>query len=230
MESWDPSLNVWSNFNGSKNTITNNATGKVTSITGQIWDLSTGAYVNSSLSQMTYSASDKVLLSINKTWLGAWVNLVKATFLYDASDFLVGQINNIWNGATSAWDNQISSITSNNVAGLPLVSTTQFWSSATSTYSNSSKAIYVWGPTSVKNLSENKVKMFPNPCRNVLQIQMQEKNATTGIVYDNTGKQLLIVNSANGTLNVNTQSLPVGFYMVNILQNGSSIVKTFCKQ
>lgn len=75
------------------------------------------------------------------------------------------------------------------------------------------------------NLSEFKV--YPNPVKDVLNIQTNNIDITSVTIYDILGKQIL---SSNNTNSVDVSNLKNGMYLVKITANNTSITKKIIKE
>ena len=79
-------------------------------------------------------------------------------------------------------------------------------------------------PLSIENFVNNKIKVFPNPFFDVINISNIEENITKIKIYDNQGKK---VYSSNELINnkINLTKLPPGIYYIAINNNYFKIIK-----
>lgn len=67
------------------------------------------------------------------------------------------------------------------------------------------------------------LKMYPNPAKNILNIETALNNKVSVIIFDIVGKQFLNSNVNNNTVNI--ENLNSGIYMVKITENGKTVTQ-----
>lgn len=67
------------------------------------------------------------------------------------------------------------------------------------------------------------LKMYPNPAKNILNIETALNNKVSVIIFDIVGKQVLNSNVNNNTVNI--ENLNSGIYMVKITENGKTVTQ-----
>lgn len=87
------------------------------------------------------------------------------------------------------------------------------------------------GTSGVNNIKSNKINLnfYPNPAKNFINISTEDLSYTDIIeIKSITGKTLIktnVINEKNGYININTENLNSGIYMLSIIRN-NIIVKT----
>jgi hypothetical protein len=82
-------------------------------------------------------------------------------------------------------------------------------------------------------ISENSfaaISLYPNPCTEVLQLNLSENSEAVISVYNTAGQLVLSSVSAQSTVTLNTAALENGVYFVEVNQNGSIARSKFVKQ
>ena len=80
-----------------------------------------------------------------------------------------------------------------------------------------------------------KAQLFPNPAKDVLQLQLpsEEKTQTSVLIHDFTGKQLyqqaVLLYKGNNSISIPVSSLPAGMYTVRIVTKTETKTLTFTK-
>lgn len=67
---------------------------------------------------------------------------------------------------------------------------------------------------SYHNLSSGKLKLFPNPVKNIVSVEIPETKAGTVYIYDINGK---IVKRSSSLLQIDIESIPHGLYFIYVL-------------
>ncbi len=73
------------------------------------------------------------------------------------------------------------------------------------------------------NASADKIQVSPNPSKNILKINLTNvEPGTRLVVYDAVGKQVIEHIAYNKQVEIDTQQLPNGFYLIQQINNGLS--------
>lgn len=148
-----------------------------------------------------------------------------------------------WGGLAVAKDGNIYGVTrngGNNGCGtiyrfnLPSDSFTSIFSFDTSTtggYPHSELLVYSNSFSSIYPV-EQSFSIYPNPVKDVLQIQLgSEAVGESFVIYDALGKPVISSTVPGNLATVNTQSLPVGQYILKLkVANNNYVFKSFVKQ
>jgi len=77
--------------------------------------------------------------------------------------------------------------------------------------------------TNDNTINEKKIKVFPNPVNNQLEIRFANFSDTyQGTIYDLTGKKVHTFNHQSSQKTIDVSFLKSGFYLLNIKTNGYS--------
>ena len=80
-------------------------------------------------------------------------------------------------------------------------------------------------------VSTQKVKVFPNPVSDKVNIWIEQLNATAEVkLFDIYGKLVMQKQTAQANTQLNMSSLPAGIYLVKILSNGTETVMKIVKE
>lgn len=84
---------------------------------------------------------------------------------------------------------------------------------------------------SSEGLSEDKIELYPNPVRDVLQLKMTSQAPASIKIYDLSGKLIEVLNSKNGVneIPILTNQLKSGMYFLEILSDSNKTIKKFVK-
>ncbi len=88
---------------------------------------------------------------------------------------------------------------------------------------NSSTALNVCSPLSLKDNSISGLSIYPNPVKNILNITTEANSSKNIIIFDILGKQVLNVTTENTTVNVG--NLSAGVYIVKITEEGKTATR-----
>ena len=72
------------------------------------------------------------------------------------------------------------------------------------------------------NANNNEIKIYPNPAQNNFTIEASSSKKQTLQLIDIIGKQVLL-QTINGSTNIDVSNLTKGIYLYNIFQNQSRI-------
>ena len=92
---------------------------------------------------------------------------------------------------------------------------------------------YIWmyeDPSSVKKRSDSKLKIYPNPAREILKISYEELTGSNirAVITNSAGMKIIkqdLINIQNGEIDIS--GLPPGFYFLNIYSGENIINKPF---
>ncbi len=86
-----------------------------------------------------------------------------------------------------------------------------------------------WEPLSIEEFTQNAIKIFPNPVKNILHIDLSNPIATQIEIFDILGKKVFNQN-INNSDSINIEVLHSGIYIIKITQNNASVSKKLIKQ
>ena len=95
--------------------------------------------------------------------------------------------------------------------------------------------VYIYKPTGSKpsgiytRHDQTQITVSPNPVKNILNISGHDRESVISI-YDVTGKLMLQLTAKEEMMNINTDFLPSGFYVINISTSNNTIMKNFIKE
>ncbi|WP_339624466.1 endonuclease [uncultured Winogradskyella sp.] len=81
----------------------------------------------------------------------------------------------------------------------------------------------------VDQFNNSSIKLYPNPIKKNLTVNLKLDTITTVEIYDLLGKRVF-KSSINTTNNINLQELKAGIYIIKLTQNNASIIKKIIKQ
>jgi hypothetical protein len=82
--------------------------------------------------------------------------------------------------------------------------------------------------TSTQNVEQTNILLYPNPCRDILKIQVDNLETINDIViYDIKGQQLMHFQNAQTQVDVST--LTSGLYFIQIISGNTSFIENFIK-
>ena len=148
-----------------------------------------------------------------------WVNSQRATITYDNRMNFIGEKSELWQGNMWRVDTDYQQILTYNATDDVTEMISRFWDKPSNSYQNSARSVYhnfirISGTT--KDFAPLNVKLYPNPTSEVLNIQIEGKQAGTILITDLTGKIVLQHNLDAAENRVNIASLAKGTYILKL--------------
>jgi len=154
----------------------------------EFWN--SGAWENYSQKEYSYDAGNHMILQLEKLWEGSqWVNFQKADYAYDQNMNLTDTRVVAWDGST--WLNFYEMNYGYDENNFTEFLVWKKWDDEGNlvAYGDSMYVFYHTVPTSLPDLAEPDLKIYPNPCSQKLSIS--SSNAIRGIeIYSLTGNRL----------------------------------------
>jgi len=79
----------------------------------------------------------------------------------------------------------------------------------------------------LQNLTEHEFSIYPNPCKDFLNVKADKINSANIEIIDITGKKRTMLNNANLSLPLNTSQLNPGFYLIKVQTPVINFIKAF---
>jgi len=176
----------------------------------------------------TYNSNGQELVSINEEWNGSgWDNYYKSENIYDSKNNLINRSSYYWSGTWVLSDANISNYTYNS-DDIPSQIIYAYDFADGNGAVNDTKEIFTYkNVTSSKLEKANSVKIYPNPFKENLRLDLDEASLVE--IFDLTGKIIYTSNEYNKNIVINTQNWEKGAYIVRLSSNNgiktSKIVK-----
>jgi endoglucanase len=90
-------------------------------------------------------------------------------------------------------------------------------------------SVVVSPTTSIQNIKDSKLYIFPNPVNSTLNLQMTQLNGGTSILYDSTGQTIKTLNVKNGMNSFDVSELIAGMYFIKVTTKEGSVIQKFIK-
>ena len=230
---WDTTFNTWKpslKFFGQFDAFGNETTG-----IAQSYNTLTMNFLNIQKSDYAYSASNKILTSVNFTWdstNSVWINHDSSSANYNTGGFQTDYTQENWNG--TGWTNSSKVVNTLNLDGeVTIALLFDFVSGAW--VSNNNRTTYYYGctipATGIEEAEADKVQLFPNPATKTLQVSMPTLEGSTLLSVLNLQGQIVKEQPAmRGVNTIGVENLTTGTYLLKWDNNGRVQTKQFVKE
>lgn len=244
--SWDGSQ--WVNY--SKTEYTYNTNGNLTQYNGYYWDIS--QWVINSKTEYTYDTNGNLTQEIDYYWDGVqWYIDWKTDYTYDTNGNLTQYINVRWNGVEWSNDWKTEFTYNNSYSFLDLILPFFYSNTEVKIFFNhmlTNGKGYVWDVIlndwkinnnfdfyysekdilSISEITEEQLKIYPNPVSNILTIQSEIIPIDRVVIYSILGKKIKEIGIDFN--NIHTEDLSKGLYLISIYTEKGTTVKKLIKK
>ena len=84
--------------------------------------------------------------------------------------------------------------------------------------------------TGEKKIIKNKTNIYPNPSKDIFNIQMEENLKSNFIVYDSNGRIVIENEIVDSKATINLSNFDSGIYCVKIISNNGYEIKPIIKE
>jgi len=230
---WDSTNHCWVGFMKQESAF--DANGNRTFIVNYYWEVPSSAWRYSSKVENTYD--DKGNLTLNEMFFmngdNQWISSVKYTYGYnslgkqtmDAYYSLIISMNQ-WEG----WMNEYIYDENGNIAVAVHyelnITTNQLILSDKSYYHYSSEN----GPSGVSLAGQNSIKIYPNPAKDLVYLEVDNKSITRCSIYNLNGQLMLNYPIENGKSTIDVSRLSKGLYTIQIQTKNGPITQKMVKE
>jgi hypothetical protein len=202
--SWDMDSSDW--IAKYKNEITYNTNEGKTIYTGFVWDTISMTWSENSKSEYFFNGSNNIITEIMSNWdkvTNNWINNIKFEYIYDMNGNENLFIMSYWNKSANQW---------------------QLDSKAYSYYSlhNITKSSIIQIP--------DIVKLYPNPVKDVINLEINSMSAATCRLYNSNGQLIKVINVRQGLNTVNVNDLQTGIYFIQIQTRLGMVARKITKE
>ena len=83
---------------------------------------------------------------------------------------------------------------------------------------------------SFNEVSEKSIKLFPNPVKTTLNIELLSDNFEQAYIFNTSGVLIHTINTMQRRMNVDVTNFKTGTYYITFVSNGRAITKRFIKK
>lgn len=195
-----------------------------------IWDENSNQYVFRYKTAYEFDESENVFASKQDVWdpeTSDWLDFRRTTFSY-SSGLLENAIVEVWNRDSLLWKNQWKYVYSYDSNALKISDSTFFWNDYTKTFGYRNRMSYHYSmheveEVSVRNLSPNKLLLFPNPTNGFIHINDNNLYLFTHInIYNQLGQ---LIDRQKITNCISLDFVSRGMYFIELIGYNERIIQ-----
>lgn len=246
---WNTENELWEN-NAVSDFIYNNQ-GLVYSIENSLWQPENNVFIRKSRTEYFYQNGDEIATGMNFIWseeMGDWIGFDKYDRALDAVGNEVSFNYSFWNSEINNWsplfkterthDTSILAVNILLPVGFPdtesMLLEEDFYQYSEGNHVLTSNTQFYYTPLSIisgmAGHPENiKVSIYPNPCREIINVMIDQTAPYTFELYDIAGKQVIQQREVP-TSQINTSGLDSGIYVYRIHGNGEVMTGKIIKE
>lgn len=211
------STQLWENSSLTEYLVDGN--GNTTGYTAKYWDTTNNVWVGNYMGTLSYNGAIKAS-AIYQNWVSnAWKYSSRETYTYDTNSYVCFIEN--WNSGTNTWTSGSQITYQNNSNNNLLTYCYQLWNSTNKNWDNFSRCTNTYETTSIKELKELNLFIFPNPCTNKLSLTLPSDKKASIQIFNTEGKQVLTTTSFIHQSDINVSALNKGVYIIHVNQEGN---------
>ncbi|PKP04688.1 MAG: hypothetical protein CVU11_03835 [Bacteroidetes bacterium HGW-Bacteroidetes-6] len=222
---WNTISNAF--VNHTRYTYTYDSNENIITLLRQSW--SGSAWVNAYRTTYTYNSADLRTLTLEESWdsgTSTWKNNQREVNTFDSNNNKTQYLLQYWDNGTSSWRNGVKDdyvFDSNNNKTQYIYST---WNIPSAAWDYISKTDYYYSAfdaTSLTELFNNKLSVFPNPTNGEITIDSREINANRITIFDMNGRVVYDESNPVSGRTINLRSYGTGLYNISVTDETGEI-------